>query len=111
MSHVSCAALISSTYLRAWMWSALNRLWLDKGRGNQMNVWALQLLLTLTLYDTSHQPCTNPQEHHLLLCHPLPDLYHHPLLPAFVAVTFYGLLQFAHGMSSLAFPIIYHNWD
>ena len=82
--HVSCAALISSTYLRAWMWSAFNRLRLDKGGGNQMNVRALQLLLTS--YDTSHQPCTNPQEQHLL-CHLAPDLYHRPLLPASVAVT------------------------
>ena len=48
-----------------------------------MNVRALQLLPTLTFYDTTHQPCTKPQEQHLLLCHLPPDLYHLPLLLPF----------------------------
>ena len=69
-----------------------------------MNVWALQLLPTLKLYDTLHLPCTNSQEWHVLLL--LPPTPRSLFPPAFVAIPFYSLLQFAHGMSSLVFTII-----
>lgn len=68
-----------------------------------MNVWALQFLPTLKLLDTLHHPCTKSREWHVILLPPHTPRSLFP--PAFVAIPFYGLLQFARGMSSLVFTM------